>query len=276
MRQLIFYLIVALITLFIAAPLFMLVKEGFLQLPTALKSREVQFAIQLSLMTSIISTLICLLLAGPVAYFLSRSSLRHFLMPILYLPLALPHIVSGVALLLFFGFMGIGTWLDEWFNLSFIFTKEGIILAQVFVNLPFAIRLIVLGLANLNEKQLFVARTLGASRWQCFRYVTLPLLKPTLLSVIVLTWSRALGEFGAVMMVAGSTRLKTEILPTSIMLNISTGDLDLALAIALILMIISLLCSTIFEYLLKSKYVHHWSSTTNTLRICPSRYLADA
>ena len=60
--------------------------------------------------------------------------------------------------------MGIGTWLDEWFNLSFIFTKEGIILAQVFVNLPFAIRLIVLGLANLNEKQLFVARTLGASR----------------------------------------------------------------------------------------------------------------
>lgn len=257
MRQLIFYLIVALITLFIAAPLFMLVKEGFIQLPTALKSREVQFAIKMSLMTSITSTLICLLLAGPVAYFLSRSSLRHFLMPILYLPLALPHIVSGVALLLFFGFMGIGTWLDEWFNLSFIFTKEGIILAQVFVNLPFAIRLTVLGLANLNEKQLFVARTLGASRWQCFRYVTLPLLKPTLLSVIVLTWSRALGEFGAVMMVAGSTRLKTEILPTSIMLNISTGDLDLALAIALILMIISLLCSTIFEYLLKSKYVHH-------------------
>lgn len=257
MNRALYYTLVILTTSFIVAPLLMLIKEGISLLPEALQSTEVQFAIQLSLQTSLISTLICLLLAGPIAHFLYQSRLRHFLMPILYLPLALPHIVSGVALLLFFGYMGIGEWLERWFNLSFIFTKEGIILAQVFVNLPFAIRLITMGLMNLNHKQIFVARTLGANRLQCFYYVTLPLLKTTLLSVIVLTWSRALGEFGAVLMVAGSTRMKTEILPTSIMLNLSTGDLDLALSIAVILMLISLSCSSLFEYFLKPKYVSH-------------------
>ena len=252
-----YYGLVLLITLFIAMPLLMLIKEGILLLPEAIYSKEVQFAIKMSLSTSLVSTIICLILAGPVAYFLYQFRYRHFLMPILYLPLALPHIVSGVALLLFFGYLGIGEWLEKWFNISFIFTKEGIILAQVFVNLPFAIRLITLGLLNLNHKQLFVARTLGASPMQCFYHLTLPLLKPTILSVIVLTWSRALGEFGAVMMVAGSTRMKTEILPTSIMLNLSTGDLDLALAIAVVLMLISLSCSFVFEYFLKPQYAHH-------------------
>lgn len=229
----------------------MLGKEGLSLLPEAIRTKEVQFAIGLSLQTSVMSTIICLLLAGPVAHYLYRAKYRQLLMPILYLPLALPHIVSGVALLLFFGYMGIGEWLETWLNLSFIFTKEGIVLAQVFVNLPFAIRLITMGLEGLNHKQLFVARTLGANKYQCFYHVTLPLLKPTLISVVVLTWSRALGEFGAVLMVAGSTRMKTEILPTSIMLNLSTGDLDLALSIAVILMVISLSCSFIFEYILK-------------------------
>jgi len=102
-----------------------------------------------------------------------------------------------------------------------------------------------------------VARTLGASRLQCFYHVTLPLLKSTIISTIVLTWSRALGEFGAVIMVAGATRMKTEILPTSIMLNLSTGDLDLAMSIAVILMMISLTCSLVFEWILRPKHARN-------------------
>lgn len=246
-----FYMVVIVALLFIVAPLLMLMKEGMAQLPTAIESTEVQFAIVLSLKSAVISTIICLLLAAPIAQFLHHSSIKYYVMPFLYLPLALPHIVSGVALLLFFGHLGIGGFLERHFNLSFVFTQQGIILAQVFVNLPFAIQLLVVGLERLNGRQIFVARTLGASQWQCFYHVTLPLLKSTLIATIILTWSRALGEFGAVMMVAGATRMKTEILPTSIMLNLSTGELDLAMAIAVILMLISLTCSLIFEYIFR-------------------------
>lgn len=246
-----FYMVVIVALLFIVAPLLMLMKEGMAQLPTAIESTEVQFAIVLSLKSAVISTIICLLLAAPIAQFLHHSSIKYYVMPFLYLPLSLPHIVSGVALLLFFGHLGIGGFLERHFNLSFVFTQQGIILAQVFVNLPFAIQLLVVGLERLNGRQIFVARTLGASQWQCFYHVTLPLLKSTLIATIILTWSRALGEFGAVMMVAGATRMKTEILPTSIMLNLSTGELDLAMAIAVILMLISLTCSVIFEYIFR-------------------------
>lgn len=246
-----FYLLVMLVALFIVAPLLMLMKEGMVQLPTAIQSKEVQFAIALSLKTSIISTIICLMLAAPIAQFLHQCRFKHYVMPFLYLPLALPHIVSGVALLLFFGHLGIGGFLERHFNLAFVFTEKGIMLAQVFVNLPFAIQLLAVGLERLNGRQLFVARTLGASKWQCFYHVTLPLLKSTLIATVILTWSRALGEFGAVIMVAGATRMKTEILPTSIMLNLSTGELDLAMAIAVILMMISLTCSLTFEYIFR-------------------------
>lgn len=257
MKRGIYYGLISIVALFMIAPLLMLMKEGMPLLPEAVLLKEVQFAIGLSLKTSVISTIICLVLAAPIAYFLYQSRLKHWLMPILYLPLALPHIVSGVALLLFFGHMGIGGFLEKHLNLSFVFTQQGIILAQTFVNLPFAIKLLTVGLENLNTKQLFVARTLGASRWQCFYYVTLPLLKATILSTVVLTWSRALGEFGAVIMVAGATRMKTEILPTSIMLNLSTGDLDLAMSIAVVLMMISFTCSFIFEWLLRPKYARN-------------------
>lgn len=253
MRRSFYYTLVSLVALFIIAPLFMLMKEGIPLLPEAIRLKEVQFAIGLSLKTSVISTVICLILSAPIAYFLYQSRFKNWLMPFLYLPLALPHIVSGVALLLFFGHMGIGSFLEKHFNLSFVFTQHGIILAQTFVNLPFAIKLLTVGLESLNTKQLFVARTLGANRLQCFYHVTLPLLKSTIISTVVLTWSRALGEFGAVIMVAGATRMKTEILPTSIMLNLSTGDLDLAMSIAVILMMISLTCSLIFEWILRTK-----------------------
>ena len=257
MRRIPYYGLVSLVALLIIAPLFMLMKEGIPLLPEALFLKEVQFAIGLSLQTSIISTIICLILAAPIAYFLYHSRFKHWLMPLLCLPLALPHIVSGVALLLFFGHMGIGSFLEKHLNVSFVFTQQGIILAQTFVNLPFAIKLLTVGLEHLNTKQLFVARTLGASRWQCFYHVTLPLLKSTIISTVVLTWSRALGEFGAVIMVAGATRMKTEILPTSIMLNLSTGDLDLAMSIAVILMLISLTCSLVFEWILRKKHAEY-------------------
>ncbi|MDU2112794.1 MAG: ABC transporter permease subunit, partial [Clostridiales bacterium] len=118
-----------------------------------------------------------------------------------------------------------------------------------FVNLPLTVKILNTALCESNDKMVFVARTLGCNSWQAFKYITLPNLKMGVISATVMTWSRALGEFGAVAMIAGSTRMKTEIIPTSIYLNMSTGDVDLAVGIAVILIIISLSCMTVFEVL---------------------------
>lgn len=239
------------VLLFIVSPLAMLIIRGLSYVPVCIKSEEVQFAIVLSMKTSFISTLICLILALPTSYFLHIKDIpfKKLIVQIINLPMSLPHLVSGIALLLLFGKMGIGNEIYKLFKLDFIFTKQGIILAQVFVNLPLTVKILNTALCESNDKMVFVARTLGCNSWQAFKYITLPNLRMGVISSTVMTWCRALGEFGAVAMIAGSTRMKTEIIPTSIYLNMSTGDVDLAVGIAVILIIISLSCMTVFEVL---------------------------
>lgn len=227
----------------------MLIIKGISYVPICLKSVEVQYTITLSIKTSLISTIVCLLLAIPVAYFLHITKLpfKKLIIQIINLPMSLPHLVSGIALLLLFGRMWIGDSIYKIFKLDFIFTKQGIVLAQVFVNLPLTIKILHTSLNESNEKMIFVARTLGCNSWEAFRFIILPNLKTGIISATVMTWSRALGEFGAVAMIAGSTRMKTEIIPTSIYLNMSTGDIDIAIGIAVILIFISLTCLMLFE-----------------------------
>ncbi|EML6499112.1 TPA: ABC transporter permease [Clostridioides difficile] len=239
----------AIVFLFIVSPLLILIIKGISYVPICLKSVEVQYAITLSIKTSLISTIVCLLLAIPVAYFLHITKLpfKKLIIQIINLPMSLPHLVSGIALLLLFGRMGIGDSIYKILKLDFVFTKQGIILAQVFVNLPLTIKILHTSLNESNEKMIFVARTLGCNSWEAFRFIILPNLKTGIISATVMTWSRALGEFGAVAMIAGSTRMKTEIIPTSIYLNMSTGDIDIAIGIAVILIFISLTCLMLFE-----------------------------
>lgn len=240
-----------LVLLFIVSPLGVLIIRGLSYVPVCLGSEEVKFAIVLSMKTSFISTVICLILALPTSYFLHTKNIpfKKLVVQVINLPMSLPHLVSGIALLLLFGKLGIGNDLKQIFNLDFVFTKQGIVLAQVFVNLSLTIKILNTALSESNEKMVFVARTLGCNSWQAFKYITLPNLKRGIISATVMTWSRALGEFGAVAMIAGSTRMKTEIIPTSIYLNMSTGDIDIAVGIAVILIIISITCMTIFEVL---------------------------
>lgn len=235
----------------------MLIIKGISYVPICLKSVEVQYAITLSIKTSLISTIVCLLLAIPVAYFLHITKLlfKKLIIQIINLPMSLPHLVSGIALLLLFGRMGIGDSIYKIFKLDFIFTKQGIVLAQVFVNLPLTIKILHTSLNESNEKMIFVARTLGCNSWEAFRFIILPNLKTGIISATVMTWSRALGEFGAVAMIAGSTRMKTEIIPTSIYLNMSTGDIDIAIGIAVILIFISLTCLMLLRYFLIERLI---------------------
>lgn len=249
------WIILILTMVFLIGPLIALIFQGSNYIIPALQSQEIIFSIKLSMKTSIISTVICIIVSVPVSYAIYRTNGRYkkIISNIIYTPMSLPHLVSGIALLLFFGNRGIGKFLSEYLNLDFVFTVKGIILAQVFVNLSFSIQLILNTLEEIPLKTIFVSRTLGCNEFQSFIYVVIPSLKKGLISSAVMTWSRALGEFGAVMMLAGTTRMKTEIMPTAIYLNMATGELNLAIGTATILIVISLVCMLVFDTILGDK-----------------------
>ncbi len=234
----------------IALPLFMLVVRGAAYVPEAIVSEEAVFSIKLSMRTTIISTLIVMLVAFPTSLILSsgHSKFKRIIELILYIPMSLPHLVAGIALLYFFGQTPIGKFISKSLNMKFIFTVQGIIMAQVFVNLPYTIKHLVDFSNKLDNEYFMVARSLGASEWQIFKYITLPLMRRDLLSTTLMTWYRGLGEFGAVMMLVGTTRLKTEIIPTAIFLNMSTGDLNTAIALSIVLIGIAAVIMTLYHF----------------------------
>jgi len=218
-------------------------------LASSLANPEIRFAIMLSLVTSMISTIICIVVAIPVAYALARYQFcgKRIANIALTLPLTLPPLVAGVALLLFFGTTPWGRALE---NAGFvvIFTPLGIIIAEVFVNIPYMIRILRSAFSTINPRYEYVAKTLGCTDTSAFFQVTLPMARHGLLAGTVITWSKAMGEFGAVLMVAGATTMRTETLPIALYLNISTGDLNLAIAAATILILISLITLCAVEY----------------------------
>jgi molybdate transport system permease protein len=240
----------ALLIGFIVAAIGMILMKGVPNLGESLKTKEIIFSIKLSLFTSFISTLLCIIVAIPVSYGVIRTNFfgKRIVNAILDIPLALPPVVSGVALLLLFGNTEFGHFLAS-IGFKFTFTVSGIILAQFFVNVPYMMRILKSTIADIDPRIEFVSRTLGCNKIQSFFKVTLPLAKNGLIASIVITWARSLGEFGAALMLAGATRMKTETLPVSLYLNMSCGDLKLGLAAASILIIISIFSLLIFETL---------------------------
>lgn len=241
---------IALLAGFIILAISMILIRGIPGLWESLFTREIQYAIKTSFFTSIISTLMCIIISVPIAYGIVRTDFlgKKLVNTILEIPLALPPIVSGVALLILFGNTSFGHFLAD-IGLKFVFTIKGIILAQFFVNVPYMLRVLKATIEEIDPRMEFVARTLGCNKIQSFFKITLPLAKSGLIAGIVITWARALGEFGAALMLAGATRLKTETLPVSLYLNMSTGDLKLAMASATILILISIISLFIFQYL---------------------------
>lgn len=215
-------------------------------------SPEIQFAIILSLWTSAVSTGICIALAIPVSYALARYRFRgsRIVNLMLTMPLALPPLVAGIALLLFFGTTPLGKALDA-AGFSVIFTPLGIIVAEVFVNLPYMIRILRSSFAMVNPRYEYVAKTLGCTETGSFLQVTLPMSRQGLLAGTAITWSKSMGEFGAVLLLAGATTMRTETLPIALYLNVSAGDLSQAVAAATILIIISLITLGIVELFAK-------------------------
>jgi len=199
----------------------------------ALASSEIRYATILSLVSCTVSTLLSLWVALPLAYILSRRQFRGkaWIEGILDLPIVLPPLVVGISLLILFNF------LPRSLAEAVVFEIPAVILAQFTVSCAFAVRTLRVALDQIPVRFEQVALTLGASQGQAFWTITMPQMRRGLVAAGTLAWARSLGEFGPILVFAGSTRLRTEVLPTSIFLEMQSGNLQGMLAVSLIMIV---------------------------------------
>jgi molybdate transport system permease protein len=232
-------ILVAAAVLFVALPLSALVlRAPWARMPELLSSGPILDAVRVSIVTSLISTVIALALGGPLAWFLVRvpSPARSFVRALALLPLILPPVVGGVALLLVFGRTGI---VGRSLGLNLLGTPIAVVMAQAFVSIPLVVLTLESGLRSLDERFEDVSRALGASPSRTLRWVTLPLLAPSISAAALLAWARALGEFGATITFAGNLPGETRTLSLAIFVELQR-DLDSAIALSLVLVVVSL------------------------------------
>lgn len=226
-----------LVILFVAGVLIALVSQvSGPELASALRSSETLFALRLSLACSLAAVVLASLLGVPAAYFLARRDFRGkgLLDTVLDIPLVMPPLVAGVGLLFLLGRGMLGGPLAE-LGISLVLSPWGAVVAQTFVAVPIVIRSSKAAFESVDPGYEAAAMTLGLNPWKVFVKVNLPLAGRSIASGIVLAWARALGEFGATLMVAGATRFHTETLPIAVYLNISSGELGIAVSCALVL-----------------------------------------
>lgn len=199
-------------------------------------------ALRLSLVCSLGAVTVSVVLGVPLAWLLARVPFRGrtIVRAVVTLPMVLPPVVGGVALLLAFGRNGlVGQWLDVWFGLTFPFTMWGAIMAEAFVAMPFLVITVEAGLRSMDRRYEDAAATLGARRWTTFRRVTLPLIAPALGAGAALCWARALGEFGATITFAGNMPGKTQTIPLAVYLALQNHP-DAAITLSLVMLIVCL------------------------------------
>jgi molybdate transport system permease protein len=199
-------------------------------------------ALRLSLETATLATLVSVVLGVPLAWLLARVEFpgRRVVRALVTVPLVLPPVVGGVALLLVFGRKGLlGAWLDSAFGITLPFTTPGVVVAEAFVAMPFLIIAVEGALRGADTRFEEAAATLGAGRWTTFRRVTVPLVAPGIAAGAVLCWARALGEFGATITFAGNYPGITQTMPLAVYQTLEGGDLDGAIVLSLMLLVVS-------------------------------------
>ena len=206
----------------------------------AIVSEETLFAIRLSLITATIATILGIIIAIPVAYAISKNNFfgKNVVDSLLDLPIVISPIAIGAALLVFFN-TPLGSAINNNF-IQFVFSVPGIVLAQFTIVTALANRLLKSTFDGIDLRYEQVSRTLGCSKPEAFFKVILPLAKDGLIASSILTWARAIGEYGATVTLAGATAMKTETLPIAISLSLASADIDNAVAQIFILIIISL------------------------------------
>lgn len=252
----------------LALPLTALPLLGFLVLPLVallgrlnldvlsaqLLSPAVGQTIRLSMMTTLATTLITLLLGTPLAFLLARTQFwgRQAVDTLLDLPMVLPPSVAGIALLIAFGRRGLFGPLLTSLELEIAFTQTAVVMAQLFVAAPFYVKAAAAGFAGVDRELEQSAALDGATRLGGLRYITIPLAWPALFGGMIMTWARALGEFGATIIFAGNFPGRTQTMPLAIYLGFER-DLDLALTLAAILLAISFAVLLTVKWMLRQR-----------------------
>lgn len=238
---------ILLIVLLLLADVFFTTPANFV---AALQKPEIQAAFRLTLVTCTISTILSLWVATPLGYLLSRFRFpgRWLVDTIVDIPIVLPPLVLGLSLLILFHqpifrFGDFEFQLESWFRdtLNFPITYEwpAVVLAQFSVSCAFAVRTMHVTFDQINPRAEDVARTLGCKRAQAFFLIALPQAWRGIVAAATVSWARALGEFGPILVFAGSTRFRTEVLSTTVFLELSIGQLDAAVAVSLLMVVVA-------------------------------------
>lgn len=221
----------------------LLARTPWSDLPGLLAGKVVTDALRLSLVTSLMATGISTLVGVPLAWLMARIEFpgRSLVRGLVTLPLVLPPVVGGAALLFALGRRGlVGEPLNQATGLVLPFSTWGVVVANTFVAMPFLVITLEGALRNLDRRFEGAAATLGAGRWTVLRRVTLPMVGPSLIAGLVLTWARALGEFGATITFAGNLQGRTQTLPLAVFVALES-DRDTAVALSLVMMVVSLI-----------------------------------
>lgn len=230
----------------------------------ALRKPEIQAAFKLTLATCTVAALLSLWVATPLAYLLSRYKFpgRNLIDTIVDIPVVLPPLVLGLSLLILFhqpfpfsnwlfpnSEWKLENWLRDELGFPVTYRWPAVILAQFAVSCAFAVRTMRVTFDQINPRAEDVARTLGCTRSQAFFQVALPQAWRGMIAAGTIAWARALGEFGPILVFAGSTRFRTEVLSTTVFLELSVGQLDAAVAVSLLMVAMAIVVLIILRWI---------------------------
>ncbi|HUG19861.1 MAG TPA: ABC transporter permease [Planctomycetaceae bacterium] len=208
----------------------------FLENPIAraLSDRKIQYSIWLSLISCTLSAILSLLVAVPLGYLISRHEFRgkRLLDAILDIPIVLPPLVVGLSLLIMFQYPPF-----RWIARDVVYQISAVVLAQFSVACAFAVRTMKSTFDHIDPRCEKVAITLGCTRAQAFGWVVLPVASRGMMTALTLAWARSLGEFGPLLIFAGATRMKTEVLSTTVFLEMNIGNIEAAVAVSMIMVV---------------------------------------
>ncbi len=228
--------------LFIAVPLVSVaVRVPWARSFELLGSPMIRKALFVSMLSSVVATVLVVAFGVPLAHWLSRndSLVARIVRVLTIAPIVLPPVVGGIALLAAFGRRGVvGQWLNDWFGLTLPFTRTAVVMAQVFVAMPFLVLSVESAFRQSGTSLDDAARTLGAGPLRVFLRVSLPSILPAVGAGAVLSWARAFGEFGASITFAGSMSGRTQTLPMAVY-ELATIDYPQALAVSLFMIAVS-------------------------------------
>jgi len=255
-----FYGILVICCLGIVGVLYALAAQvGIVDIFQILFTEEARFALKLSLTTSVSSVGIAMVLGLPVAYLMARRTFpgKFVVDSFLDIPMVMTPLVTGMGLLFLLGPNIAGQWLQKT-SIDFLFTPAGAVLAQTFIATPLIIRSVRATFEGIDEKYEQAGAMLGLSDVRVFCFIVLPMARSGILAGAVLAWARTLGEFGATLMVAGASRMRTETLPIAVYLNLTSGEIELAVTCAWLLICLGVALLMALKWLgVRQKALHY-------------------